>query len=95
MKAAACIAVSADPALTYLAVKAGASEGHPVWATLIGWAGIGPAMTVRLLVGLALVAAVVVAVEHDGTPLTGWTLKALTAVFAAVAVWNAAVWVAA
>ena len=95
MQTSTYLAVSADPAVTYLAVKAGAAEAHPLWASLADSAGIGPAMTIRLLAGLMLVAAVIVAVEHDGVPLTGWVLKALTSVFAAVAVWNVAVWVTA
>ena len=95
MKYAAALAVSADPLATYFAVSAGAGEAHPMWAALIGQVGIGPAMTVRLLAGLALVAAVAVAVEHDRVPLTGWVLRALTAVFAAITGWNVAVWITA
>ena len=95
MKYAAALAISADPAATYLAVRAGASEAHPMWASLIANVGIGPAMTVRLLAGLTLVAAVAVAVEHDRVPLSGWVLKALTVVFAAITVWNVAVWITA
>ena len=91
----AALAVSADPATTYLAITAGASEAHPMWAALIASVGVGPAMTVRLLAGLTLVAAVVVAVEHDGVPLTGWVLRALTAVFTVVTVWNLAVYLTA
>ena len=95
MRYAAAVAVSADPLTTYLAVSAGAGEAHPMWAALIAQVGIGPAMTVRLLAGLTLVAAVVVAVEHEQVPLTGWVLRALTAVFAVVTVWNIAVWITA
>lgn len=91
----AAVVVSADPAATYLAVTAGASEAHPLWAGLISGIGLGPAMTVRLIAGLVLVAAVVVAVEHDGNPITGWTLRALTVVFAVVVAWNLTVWLTA
>jgi hypothetical protein len=91
---AAPLAVSADPLTTYLAVRAGAVESHPLWATAIGQVGLGPAMTIRLLVGLALVAAVIVAVEHEGTPMTRWVLRTLTAIFALVAAWNLGVWIA-
>ena len=88
----AATVVSADPAATYLAVAAGAAEGHPLWGALIASYGLGPAMVVRLLAGLVLVAAVAVAVQHEGSPLTGWTLRALTAVFAAIVAWNLLVW---
>ena len=93
--APAFAAVSADPVSTWLAVRAGAAEAHPLWAAAIDGYGLTPAMTVRLLAGLMLVGAVAVAVEHDGIPLTGWVLKALTVVFAAVAVWNVVVWIVA
>ena len=92
---AAAVAVTADPAATYLAVRAGAAEGHPLWDWAIATAGVGPAMIVRAVAGLVLVAAVAVAVEHDGNPLTGWTLRALTVVFAAIVVWNLTVWLTA
>ncbi len=90
--AAAPLAVSADPVMTYLAVQGGAAEGHPLWEAAIGRIGIGAAMSIRLLLGLVLVAAVMVAVEHDGAPLTRWSLRALTAVFTVVAAWNLWVW---
>ena len=92
---AAATAITLDPAATYLAVRAGAGEGHPLWGWLIATVGLAPAMTIRALAGLALVAAIAVAIEHDGNPLTGWTLRALTVVFAAVVVWNLAVWITA
>lgn len=95
MKRAAFAAVSADPVATWLAVRAGAAEAHPLWSWAIGGVGLTGAMIVRLLAGLMLVAAVAVAVEHDGVPITRQVLTVLTAVFAAVTVWNVAVWVTA
>lgn len=91
----AAIAVSLDPVTTYLAVNAGAMEGHPLWRELIAAVGLGPAMTVRLLAGLVLVAAVAVAVEHEGCGLTAWTLRALTVVFGVVVAWNIVAWITA
>ena len=85
-------AVTADPVTTWLAVNAGATEAHPLWARAIGNYGLGPAMTLRFLIGIVLIAALAVAIEHDGSPVTAWTLRALTAVFAIVALWNLAVW---
>ena len=64
---AAATAITLDPAATYLAISAGAGEGHPLWGWLIATVGLAPAMTVR----------------------------ALTVVFAAVVVWNLAVWLTA
>ena len=93
--APAFAAVSADPVSTWLAVRAGASEAHPLWAAAIDGYGLTPAMTVRLLAGLMLVAAVAVAVEHDGIPITRQVLTVLTVVFAVVTVWNLAVWLTA
>ena len=93
--APAFAAVSADPATTWLAVRAGASEAHPLWASVIDGYGLTPAMTVRLLAGLVLVVAVAVAVEHDGIPITRQVLTVLTVVFAAVTVWNVVVWIVA
>ena len=95
MKVAALTAVSADPATTWLAVRAGASEAHPLWASVIDGYGLTPAMTVRLLAGLVLVVAVAVAVEHDGIPITRQVLTVLTVVFAVVTVWNVVVWIVA
>lgn len=91
----AMAAVSADPVTTWLAIRAGAAEAHPMWAAAIDGIGLTPAMTVRLLAGIVLVGAVAVAVKHDGIPLTGWVLRALTVVFAVVTVWNVAVWLTA
>jgi hypothetical protein len=85
---AALLAVSADPVTTYLAVRGGAAEGHPLWAAAIGHLGAGPAMMIRLLVGLILVGLVMLVIQHDGAPVTRWCLRALTGVFAAVAAWN-------
>ena len=93
--APAFAAVSADPVSTWLAVRAGASEAHPLWAAAIDGYGLTPAMTVRLLAGLMLVAAVAVAVEHDGIPITRQVLTVLTVVFAVVTVWNVVVWIVA
>ena len=92
---AAATAITLDPAATYLAVRAGAGEGHPLWGWLIAAGGLGPAMIVRALAGLVLIAALVVAIEHEDNPLTGWTLRALAVVFAAIVVWNLTVWLTA
>lgn len=91
----AALVISADPVFTYLAVQRGAGEANPVWASIIASYGIGAAMTIRLLVGLVLVAAVVVAIEHEGLPLTGWVLKVLIVAFSLVAVWNLIAWITA
>ena len=95
MRSAAFAAVSADPVSTWLAVRAGAAEAHPLWAAAIGGIGLTAAMTVRLLAGLMLIAAVAVAVEHDGLPITRQVLTVLTVVFAAVTAWNLTVWIVA
>lgn len=87
------IAVSSDAATTWLAVEAGAAEGHPLWSAVIGRMGIGPAMAIRFIVGLAIVVAVMVAIERDGTPITDSTLRVLTGVFAVVAAWNLGIWI--
>ena len=92
---AAATAVTADPASSYLAIRAGAIEAHPLWGWLIGHVGLAPAMIVRALAGLVLIAALVVAIEHEDNPLTGWTLRALAVVFAAIVVWNLTVWLTA
>jgi len=92
---AAMVAVSADPVTTWLAVRAGAAEAHPMWASAIGGLGLTNAMIVRLLSGVVLVGAVAVAVEHDGIPITRQVLTVLTVVFAVVTVWNLAVWLTA
>lgn len=91
----AATAVTADAVTTYLAVSAGAGEAHPFWAATIGAHGLAAATTMRILIGLVLVAALGVAVEHDGTTITGQTLRVLTAVFAGIAGWNLVVWITA
>lgn len=91
----AAIVVTLDPVVTVLAVWAGATEGHPLWAWAIASVGLGPAMVVRGLAGLGLVCALAIAVRSELTPVTAWTLRALTAVFAVVVAWNLAVWLAA
>jgi len=87
------IAISADPTITYLAIKAGASEAHPAWAVLIDKIGIEAAMSIRLLAGIALVSALIFAINHDGNLLTDWTLKALTITFTLITIWNTIVWI--
>lgn len=91
----AVIVVALDPVATYLAVRAGAAESHPLWSALIEGVGLGPAMVVRGLAGLVLVCALAVAVRSELTPLTAWTLRALTAVFAVIVAWNVGVWLTA
>lgn len=82
----AAVAVTADPAATWLALTAGAQELHPLWAAAVHRWGPTAAMGVRAAAGLAVVALLAAAVRHG--PLTARIWPPLTVVFAGIAVWN-------
>lgn len=87
----AAVAVTADPAATWLALTAGAAEAHPLWGGLAARWGITGSMTVRAAVGLAAVWLLAYAVDrHPSITHRIWT--PLTVVFALIAGWNLTVW---
>ena len=87
---AAAAALALDPLTTYAAVRAGAGEGHPLWASLIVQVGLPMAMTIRLLAGLTAITAVVLLIHHR-PDVTFRTLRALAIGFVAISLWNLAI----
>jgi hypothetical protein len=83
----AAVAITADPATTWLALTAGASEAHPLWGPAIHHLGLTVAMGLRTAIGLLIVAAL-----HQATlrhpAITGRIWTPLTATFAVIACWN-------
>lgn len=86
MYRACVVAVTADPATTWLAIRAGAAEGHPLWAAAIDRWGLTGAMAVRAVAGWILIGGVWWC--HRRGWISGWPAAVLTVVFAAVSVWN-------
>lgn len=86
------VAVACDPLFTYLAVNSGAIEIHPLWAALIESQGLVAAMTIRLLSGIMLIAALSILIYYDVRGITRTTLKVLTAVFLCITAINIGAW---
>lgn len=81
------LAVALDAITTWLGVRAGASELHPLWGGLIDRFGIDTAMAVRLTVGGLIIGGLYWAIPRV-RGLTPRSLWRIGVVFAAVSCWN-------
>lgn len=81
------LVVALDAVTTWLGVRAGASELHPLWGGLIDRFGVHVAMGVRIQVGALIIGGLYWAIPRT-RGLTPRSLWRIAAVFAAVSCWN-------